>query len=103
VNNNLEEKYANLEAQAQREPRTAEAAPVSAEEKPGEPGEATALNDSNKAAAPAKPVKKIGQRGKRKADVVRPGPLYQIVDAIITIAGLALVGAVILYIIMIFG
>lgn len=46
---------------------------------------------------------KQGRRGKRKADVVRPGPLYQILDAIITIAGLALIGAIILYVIMIFG
>ena len=47
--------------------------------------------------------KKVGTRGKRKADVVRPGPLYQIIDAIITIAGLALVGSIILYVVMIFG
>ena len=46
---------------------------------------------------------KKGRRGRRKADVVRPGPLFRIVDALVTIAGLALVGAVILYIIMIFA
>jgi hypothetical protein len=46
---------------------------------------------------------KRGERGKRKADVVRPGPLYKVVDAIVTIAGLALVGAIVLYVIMIFS
>lgn len=86
VNSNIEEKYASLEEEAERQPRTANAAEPLAADAP--------------ASAAAK---KEGRRGKRKADVVRPGPLYQIVDAIITIAGLALVGAVILYIIMIFG
>ncbi len=43
------------------------------------------------------------KHNKRKADVVRPGPLYKIVDAIVTIAGLALVGAIVLYVIMIFS
>ena len=46
---------------------------------------------------------KEGKRGKRKADVVRPGPLYKVVDAIVTIAGLALVGAIVVYVIMIFS
>ncbi len=46
---------------------------------------------------------KRGERGKRKADVVRPGPIYKIVDAIVTIAGLALVGAIVVYVIMIFS
>ena len=48
-------------------------------------------------------MRENGRRVKRKADVVRPGPLYRLLDAIITIAGLALIGAIILYIIMIFG
>ena len=43
------------------------------------------------------------KHNKRKADVVRPGPLYKVVDAIVTIAGLALVGAIVLYVIMIFS
>lgn len=58
---------------------------------------------AEKAEVKTKKKDKVGKRGKRKADVVRPGPLYQIIDAIVTIAGLALVGAVILYVIMIFG
>ena len=44
-----------------------------------------------------------GKRRKRKDDVVRPGPLYKMLDSIVTIAGLALVGAVIVYVIMIFS
>ena len=43
------------------------------------------------------------KHGKRKADTVRPGPLYKVVDSIVTIAGLALVGAIIVYVIMIFS
>ena len=43
------------------------------------------------------------KQGKRKADVVRPGPLYKVIDSIVTIAGLALVGAIIVYVIMIFS
>lgn len=46
---------------------------------------------------------KRGRRGKRKEDIVRPGPLYKVVDSIVTIAGLALVGAIIVYVIMIFS
>lgn len=43
------------------------------------------------------------KRGKRKSDVVRPGPLYQMIDSLVGIAGLALVGAIIVYIVMIFS
>lgn len=85
MNNNVEDKYKNMEAE--RQPRSA------IKQEAG----------SSDARTSAAGTKKEGRRGKRKADVVRPGPLYQIIDAIITIAGLALVGAVILYIIMIFG
>lgn len=46
---------------------------------------------------------KTGRRGKRKADVVRPGPLYRMIDALVTVAGLALIGAIIVYVIMIFA
>ena len=56
-------------------------------------------NDSRK----AKHEMKTGRRGRRKADVVRPGPLYRVIDALVTIAGLALIGAVIVYVIMIFA
>lgn len=65
------------------------------EEKRRDDGRGQSSRPSNK--------KEKKTRGKRKADVVRPGPLYQILDAIITIAGLALIGAIILYVIMIFG
>lgn len=50
-----------------------------------------------------KPRKDPNRRNKRKADVVRPGPLYKVVDSIVTIAGLALVGAIVVYVIMIFS
>jgi hypothetical protein len=50
-----------------------------------------------------KKEKDPNRHNKRKADVVRPGPLYKVVDAIVTIAGLALVGAIIVYVIMIFS
>lgn len=43
------------------------------------------------------------KRGKRKADVVRPGPLFQIMDSLVTVAGLALIGAIIVYVVMIFA
>ena len=46
---------------------------------------------------------KKGERGTRNEDVVRPGPLYKVIDAIVTIAGLALVGTIVLYVIMIFS
>ena len=109
VSSNVEEQYRNLEEEAERQPRTANAAePLAADSAVDSEAPAVADNATVQAAKPsAEPAssaaKKEGRRGKRKADVVRPGPLYQIVDAIITIAGLALVGAVILYIIMIFG
>ena len=112
VNSNVEEQYRNLEEEAERQPRTANAAePLDVDAAADSEAPAVADNATVQAAKPsAAPAssssaaaKKEGRRGKRKADVVRPGPLYQIVDAIITIAGLALVGAVILYIIMIFG
>lgn len=101
VNSNIEEKYRNLEEEAERQPRTAD----KAEALDADTADDKRAQEAKPEAAPASSAtsKKEGRRGKRKADVVRPGPLYQIVDAIITIAGLALVGAVILYIIMIFG
>lgn len=43
------------------------------------------------------------KRGKRKADIVRPGPLYRMIDSLVGVAGLALIGAVIVYVIMIFS
>ncbi len=46
---------------------------------------------------------KRGRRGKRKADIVRPGPLYRMADAIVTLAAFALIGAIIVFVIMIFG
>ena len=60
----------------------------------------TAMDNEN---AKAKHEAKTGRRGKRKADVVRPGPLYRLIDTIVTIAGLALIAAVIFYVIMIFA
>lgn len=55
------------------------------------------------AAESNKKEKDPNKHNKRKADVVRPGPLYKVVDSIVTIAGLALVGAIIVYVIMIFS
>lgn len=110
VNSNVEEQYRNLEEEAERQPRTANAAEPLAADAADDAAAAAFTDDAvtqtvKSSAAPVSSaaVKKEGRRGKRKADVVRPGPLYQIIDAIITIAGLALVGAVILYVIMIFG
>ncbi len=104
MSSNIEEKYTRLEAEAERQPRISQADAEPAADSAGTEAERPAAAKSSAAPAkPAAPVKKEGRRGKRKADVVRPGPLYQIVDAIITIAGLALVGAIILYVIMIFG
>ena len=58
---------------------------------------------SENIAEKGKSGKDPNKHNNRKADVVRPGPLYKVVDSIVTIAGLALVGAIIVYVIMIFS